>query len=454
MPLDKLAPANEGEARQRLMAVVEQQQGRIGRIRTILQQIADADQAEAPVRLAFETGTEGDRKRRYVLSYERLVNRRIDTFLEVRKASGSGELNLVELPETLGTEQFQDLTKAAGLMVDGDPGDLRSGNGRGQDTVAQQPPDPFAGSARVSDPAETPDRRIPVLASTIDRATAESTETMETFGRVPGRGQETCAQLADADTRGQFSDVSHIGEETCYEDTFLRNEPNAAVCAGAGGQDGTVCQREVCGDNVEIGQTFTTVTMVETVQIDPGPSTAIIAAKAAEAEPGSEDVGRELAARATDEVETALAQPDAIATPVCAPEDDLVPKLAETADGQATCGSEAFLRNEARDAPNDPHCLESDGPAGAAVIVASEENAAAAAEGVDRGGSETTDFAPERMGNRAGLQESVRPGAERPPPVVASVIRGPTAELRAALALLSHEEILARRWAMFQARRR
>ena len=88
MPLDKLAPESEEEARQRLLEVVDQELDRIGQLRAMLQKIADADLAEAPVRLAFETGTDGDRGRRYILSYERLVNRRIETFLQVRKALG------------------------------------------------------------------------------------------------------------------------------------------------------------------------------------------------------------------------------------------------------------------------------------------------------------------------------------------------------------------------------
>jgi hypothetical protein len=81
MPLDKLAPESEEEARRRLLEVVDQELDRIGQLRAMLQKIADADTAEAPVRLAFEIGTEGDRGRRYILAYERLVNRRIDTFL-------------------------------------------------------------------------------------------------------------------------------------------------------------------------------------------------------------------------------------------------------------------------------------------------------------------------------------------------------------------------------------
>ena len=149
MPLDKLAPENKEEARQRLFAVVQQEEGRIGRIRAMLQKIADADDAEAPVRLAFETGTEGDRQRRYVLSYERLVNRRIDTFLKVRKASGSGELDFVELEKTMGADKLAELVVDAGITTFQDPGDLRSGGGRGRSTRASSlrrprpPPEPF-----------------------------------------------------------------------------------------------------------------------------------------------------------------------------------------------------------------------------------------------------------------------------------------------------------------------
>src|SRR3984957_13462533 len=121
MPLDKLAPENEAQARQRLSAVVEEELGRIGRIRARLQKMADADLAAAPDRLAFGTGTEGDRQRRYVLSYERLVNRRIDTFLKVRKASGSGELDLIELQKTMDPDKLRELIVAARIMTSPDP---------------------------------------------------------------------------------------------------------------------------------------------------------------------------------------------------------------------------------------------------------------------------------------------------------------------------------------------
>src|ERR1700722_4632265 len=137
LPLDKLAPENAAQARQRLSDVLEEGLGRIGGIRAGLKKIPDADLAEAPVRLGFETGTEGDRQRRYVLSYERLVNRRIDTFLKVRKSSGSGELDLIELQQSMGADKLRELIVDAGIMTRPDPGELRSGGGRGQETRAQ-----------------------------------------------------------------------------------------------------------------------------------------------------------------------------------------------------------------------------------------------------------------------------------------------------------------------------
>jgi hypothetical protein len=70
--------------------------------------------------------------------YERLVNRRIDTLQKVRKASGSGELDLVELEKTIGTDELADLLRASGRTADDEPGDLRSDDGRGRETLAHQ----------------------------------------------------------------------------------------------------------------------------------------------------------------------------------------------------------------------------------------------------------------------------------------------------------------------------
>ena len=73
LPLAKLAPRDENHARSWLTGIIDQELRRLHDIRLYLQVVAQADEAEAPARLAFETGPEGDRQRRYGLSAERLV---------------------------------------------------------------------------------------------------------------------------------------------------------------------------------------------------------------------------------------------------------------------------------------------------------------------------------------------------------------------------------------------
>ncbi len=69
------------------------------------QEIADADAAEAPGRLAFELGPEGDRYRRYGLSAERLVIKRFGDFLTTRGKTADGTFDPVDvdLQSLLGT---------------------------------------------------------------------------------------------------------------------------------------------------------------------------------------------------------------------------------------------------------------------------------------------------------------------------------------------------------------
>ena len=73
-------------------------------MRLYLQVVADADEAEAPARLAFETGPEGDRQRRYGLSAERLVIKRFGDFLKTRSQviAGTFDPTEVELQTLLG----------------------------------------------------------------------------------------------------------------------------------------------------------------------------------------------------------------------------------------------------------------------------------------------------------------------------------------------------------------
>ena len=74
--------------------------------------VAQADEAEAPARLAFETGPEGDRQRRYGLSSERLVIKRFGDFLKTRGKiiAGTFDPTEVELQTLLGTAAPADVS--------------------------------------------------------------------------------------------------------------------------------------------------------------------------------------------------------------------------------------------------------------------------------------------------------------------------------------------------------
>ena len=443
MPLDKLAPENAAQARQRLSAVVEEELGRIGRLRGRLQQIAEADQAEAPVRLAFETGTEGDRQRRYALSYERLVNRRIDTFLKVRKASGSGELDFAELAGVMDAEELAELVAAGGMATFQNTEDLRSGDGRGPETRAQHPddsgcaacPEPgdlrssdvrgletraqhwsdgpaleiraqhgeevahhgaaaaAPGSVRVSDPTETPDRRSPLLASTVESPTAESMEliTTETCIHVDdGPGPETSAQHEETLSRHREVDeheesrsVSQLHESFCDDDSILRNEANdgAGDPVGWGGD----------GEGDAPGSAGTPPVARWTSQLDAG--------------------------------QTSLATSHGV-------DDQTSPQNETTAE---------------QDEPRNP---ESEGSIGSSAHV--DGRMELRAENPDSGPKDMNEPANADAGSPPGDEPDV-PRAAVPTPADARLARLLVPMDRAALALLTDSELKARRWAMFQA---
>jgi hypothetical protein len=89
-------PENATEARRWLTMAIEEEVSRLTLIRAQRQRFADVDWAEAPARLAFETGTEGDRLRRYDLSRDRELVRAVGKFLDVRKASVAGTFDLLD----------------------------------------------------------------------------------------------------------------------------------------------------------------------------------------------------------------------------------------------------------------------------------------------------------------------------------------------------------------------
>jgi len=106
-PLAQLRPADEDAAREALRALVDRRTARLELILARNQEVAEADAAEAPDRLAFDPSPEGEKLRRYALSAARLANQTIRTFLSVVRcplsvqesavADGSG-LNNVRCP--------------------------------------------------------------------------------------------------------------------------------------------------------------------------------------------------------------------------------------------------------------------------------------------------------------------------------------------------------------------
>jgi hypothetical protein len=97
LPLARLAPNDEQQARESLSSIIHQEIGRLQEMLSVLQAIADADQAEAPARLAFETGVEGERYRRYELTNERLVLHSYDRFLRTRNFVVTGRFDLIDV---------------------------------------------------------------------------------------------------------------------------------------------------------------------------------------------------------------------------------------------------------------------------------------------------------------------------------------------------------------------
>jgi hypothetical protein len=97
LPLARMAPKDEQQARESLSSIIHQEMGRLQETLSVLQAIADADQVEAPARLAFEIGVEGDRYRRYELTNERLALHSYDRFLRTRNFVVTGRFDLIDV---------------------------------------------------------------------------------------------------------------------------------------------------------------------------------------------------------------------------------------------------------------------------------------------------------------------------------------------------------------------
>ena len=96
LPLARMAPESAIQAREWLSSLIDGEIRRIQETRAKLQGIADLDAAEAPDRLWFETGPEGENHRRYVLSHKRVLNRSIGMLLTARTKAESGAFDRVD----------------------------------------------------------------------------------------------------------------------------------------------------------------------------------------------------------------------------------------------------------------------------------------------------------------------------------------------------------------------
>ena len=226
LPLAKLAPRDEEDARARLTAIIDQEVCRLRHVRQTLQEIADADAAEAPGRLAFELGPEGDRYRRYGLSAERLVIKRFGDFLTTRGKTADGTFDPVDvdLQSLLGTAA-PDVVERAGEALS-----------------AAAPPHPACGRPLPEGRGEEEE----------DRA----------FSR-------TCATGTADRTRLEMLASSPHEEISCNDEHFLRNEAIAHrgdprnEASADGGEHETDARPESRFDESEFGHSRRSTESVE-----------------------------------------------------------------------------------------------------------------------------------------------------------------------------------------------
>jgi hypothetical protein len=222
LPLAALAPRDDQEARGFLTALIKRELERISEIRATLQAIADVDLAEAPTRLAFETGHEGEKHRRYTLANERVLNRRFSLFLTTRKMSsasvvgGSLPVDAFDPPSALQRESPVEMFDPLSDVT------CQSAVGRGQSAVDviddAGPPVPdagkwidaleLAGLGEATGPGE-PERPDEPL-------------TMDPPIVHESRPEQFVASEQGVD--GSQPAVSAAGQATCDDAHFLRNE--------------------------------------------------------------------------------------------------------------------------------------------------------------------------------------------------------------------------------------
>lgn len=197
LPLAKMAPANSELARQWLNSVVTGEFHRIQEIRATLQAIADSEAAEAPERLWFETGPEGENSRRYMLSHKRVLNRSVGMLLSARTKAEAGEFDRI---------------------------------------VGESPVAGLASDALASVPARTSG---PIAGKEISDGVGD------TSARAPEREEPAAPELRQAPRAahpgGVTLNLNRNLPGTCGEDSILRNE---AKRTGGGPACGVDCRAD------------------------------------------------------------------------------------------------------------------------------------------------------------------------------------------------------------------
>jgi hypothetical protein len=89
-PHSKLSPPDAEAARGMLRFLVDRHLARLKLIQARNAEVAEADAALAPDRLAFDPGPDGEKLRRYVLSASRLLNQTLKTYLSVARGPAAG----------------------------------------------------------------------------------------------------------------------------------------------------------------------------------------------------------------------------------------------------------------------------------------------------------------------------------------------------------------------------
>jgi hypothetical protein len=217
LPLASLAPASEAEARQWLAQRIERELDRVERIWAELVETVDIDAAEAPARLAFEAGTTGEKHRRYVLSTERQVIKRIDTFLKVRTAIEAGKFN----PADFDPGDLPDVESAVDASTPATPCALATTGFPPLQSASCVSPAAIAESdltAKIAPGADV--AAADPIASALPVVAAGELRPIEPDGGECGTDR------ARIDSRAEIPATNDQSQMTNDQDCFLRNEPN------------------------------------------------------------------------------------------------------------------------------------------------------------------------------------------------------------------------------------